>query len=677
MKKSSRFAVCAMLLALLFAVAAPHIFAEGTNGTLIYGNSDDDRCFYERMVQLPNGDLLATWQREFPLVTDWSGMKSFYFYKSSDQGKTWTFLSELDPSDHPGLSRDKMGMPGLFVLPQQMGEYPAGTILFATSDWDINAEYCVHIWRSTDNGQTWTLYSSLAPRGEDTVSGTASVWEPEFIVSSDGRLVCFYSDERQPGFDQCLAYEVSTDGGVTWDGYTIIAGEYDEDWRRGIDPSLWRPGMPRVLKLKDGTYFMAYENIAAGHNGIVTCRTSSNGIDWGPVTTVGTPVTAEGTAAYQCPEIAYIDDGSTYGRIFLRGMNDTCSSSQLFASSDKGQTWQLIDAPLTSVRQESVGSGWSGTLVAASNKLIELNNCFNGSFNEIRCGSGTLYGDQLIVDGADYKVVNAASGLCLDDAGGSMDWGNEMILWESNGLETQSWNFANGPDGYTLVCNFSGLALDNPNGSLTAGTRIVQWDKNYSTAQQWRLAPQGDGTFKIQNVASGLYLDTEGSSTQAHAYVVQNHESSSATQTWTLERIFETVRLRSSNINDCHVYHDGAGNVLIANKTTALPYSSSLWRAVPGLADANGVSFESVDQPGYYLRHYEGKLIISQDDGSEIFKQDATWRMSAGLADPDGASFASYNISGTYMRHFNSYLMISPVSTELEKADATFMLAWQ
>lgn len=677
MKKSRRFAVCAMLLALLFAVAAPHIFAEGTNGTLIYGNSDDDRCFYERMVQLPNGDLLATWQREFPLVTDWSGMKSFYFYKSSDQGKTWTFLSELDPSDHPGLSRDKMGMPGLFVLPQQMGEYPAGTILFATSDWDINAEYCVHIWRSTDNGQTWTLHSNLAPRGADTVSGNASVWEPEFIVSSDGRLVCFYSDERQPGFDQCLAYEVSTDGGVTWDSYTIIAGEYDEDWRRGIDPSLWRPGMPRVLKLKDGTYFMAYENIAAGHNGIVTCRTSSDGIDWGPVTTVGTPVTAEGTAAYQCPEIAYIDDGSAYGRIFLRGMNDTCSSSQLFTSSDKGQTWQLIDAPLTSVRQESVGSGWSGTLVAASNKLIELNNCFNGSFNEIRCGSGTLYGDQLIVDGADYKVVNAASGLCLDDAGGSMDWGNEMILWESNGLETQSWNFANGPDGYTLVCNFSGLALDNPNGSLTAGTRIVQWDKNYSAAQQWRLAPQGDGTFKIQNVASGLYLDTEGSSTQAHAYVVQNHESSSATQTWTLERIFETVRLRSSNINDCHVYHDGAGNVLIANKATALPYSSSLWRAVPGLADANGVSFEAVDQPGYYLRHYEGKLIISQDDGSEIFKQDATWRMSAGLADPDGASFASYNISGTYMRHFNSYLMISPVSTELEKADATFMLAWQ
>lgn len=57
--------------------------------------------------------------------------------------------------------------------------------------------------------------------------------------------------------------------------------------------------MPRVLKLKGGTYFMEYENIAAGHNGIITCRTSQDGSNWGSVTTVGTPVTVEETAAYQ------------------------------------------------------------------------------------------------------------------------------------------------------------------------------------------------------------------------------------------------------------------------------------------------------------------------------------------------------------------------------------------
>lgn len=674
LKKLLAACVAAMLVSLAFAVPA---YADDVTGTTIYGDTSDDRCFYERMVQLPNGDLLATWQREFPLVTNWAGMKSFYFYKSSDQGKTWTFLSEMDPSSYTGLSRDKMGMPGLYVLPQQMGEYPAGTILFATSDWDINAGYCIHIWRSTDNGQTWAFHGNLATRGADTVSGTGSVWEPEFAVSSDGRLVCYYSDERQPGYDQCLAYETSTDGGVTWGEYTIIAGEYDEDWRRGVDPSLWRPGMPRVLKLKDGSYFMAYENIAAGHNGIITCRTSQNGLDWGPITTVGSAVTADEAAAYQCPEIAYIDDGSTYGRIFLRGMNDTASPSQCFTSGDKGTTWQLVDAPLTAQRQESVGSGWSGTLVAVGNKLVELNNYYNGSFNEIRCGSGILYGSQLIVDGADYKVVNSASGLCLDDAGGSVEWGNQMIQWEDNGLPTQSWRFVNGGSKFTLVCNYSDLALDNPNGSLQSGTRIVQWDKNYSPAQRWQIIPDSTGSYQLQNEASGLYLDTENGSTQAHAYIVQNSANGSGTQKWRLERIFEIARLRSYNIADCHVYHDANGSVLIANRETTMPLASSKWRVVPGLADSTCVSFESVDRPGYYLRHYNGNGMISQNDGTEIFKQDATWRMKAGLADAGGVSFEAYNISNAYLRHYNSYLMISQVGTDIEKADATFHIIWQ
>lgn len=677
MKRLKKMMALCLSTVLLSMALAPSSLADDVSGTTIYGGAADEHCFYERMVRLPNGDLLATWQREFPLVTNWSGMKSFYFYKSTDQGKTWTFLSELDPSDYPGLSRDKMGMPGLFVLPKQLGDYSAGTILFATSDWDINAEYSLHIWRSTDGGQTWAFHSSLAERGEDTVSGTGGVWEPEFAVSSDGRLVCYYSDERQPGYDQCLAYEVSSDGGLTWGGYTIIAGEYDADWRRGVDPSMWRPGMPRVLQLKDGGYFMAYENIAAGHGGIITCRTSQDGLDWGPEQELGTAVTADGAAAYQCPMIALIDDGSAFGRIFLRGMNDSCSPSQCFTSTDKGATWQLIDAPLTARRYEPAGSGWSGTFVADGNKLIELNNYFNESFNEIRCGSGRLYGEQLIVDGADYKLVNAASGLCLDDAGGSMEWGNQMILWTDNGLPTQSWRLENRGSLYTLICSFSELALDNPNGSMAAGTRMVQWDKNYSAAQSWQLIPDGEGKYRLRNEASGLYLDTENGSTETHAYIVQNSASDSDTQKWRLERIFEIVRLRSYNISDCHVYHDGAGGVLIANQGTAMPLASSQWRVVPGLADPTCVSFESVDASGRYLRHYNGDLTISPDDGTDIFKQDATWRMQPGLADPEGVLFASYNISGTYMRHYDSYLMISQISTDLEKADATFFMVWQ
>ena len=567
-----------------------------------------------------------------------------------------------------------MGMIGMYVFPQAVGEYPKGTVLFATSDWDQNSEFCIHVWRSTDNGMTWSLHSNLAPRRDSGMS----VWEPEFEVSSDGRLVCYYSDERQKGYDQCLAMEISSDGGKTWTDYSIIAGVCDPNWVRGEDESLWRPGMPRVVKLNNGFYFMAYENIAAGYGGKITCRTSADGIHWGDPLAVGTTVTAEGTTAYQCPAVVCIDDGSEFGRLILRGMNDTCSPSECFTSVDAGKTWALIDAPLTAVRNEAVGSSWSGTFVAKDNLLIELNNAFNGEYNEVRCGLGRLYQNQLIVSGADYKIVNLSTGYCVDDSGGSIDWGNEMILWNNNKMKTQSWhtNLIEG-EYFSLKCNFSGLALDNPDGSLVVGEHIRQWDVNDSSAQKWKFVPTGNGNYRIQNKHSGYYLDTENQSTEVHSYLIQNQYSDSETQQWKLERIYEIAKFKSSNINDCYIYHNSANQVMIANTSVAMPVTSSQWRIVPGLADNTYVSLESVDQPGYYMRHYEGKVIISKNDGTEIFKKDATWKFDNALNGKSGVTLEAYEFPGIYVRHYNGNLIISQIVTELDKEDASFEMIVQ
>ena len=274
--------------------------------------------------------------------------------------------------------------------------------------------------------------------------------------------------------------------------------------------------------------------------------------------------------------------------------------------------------------------------------------------------------------------MNVASNLCLDDAGGSVEWGNQMILWSDNGLKTQSWHAQNITGEYfTLLCNFSDLALHNPSGSLVVGERMQQWDVNYSAAQRWKLIPTEDGSYRVQNEYSGLYLDTEGQSTAEHAYVVQNQYSESNTQKWRLERIYEIGRFRSSNISDCHVYHDSSNRVLIANNSTTMSLESSQWRIVPGIADSSCISLESVDNPGYYLRHYEGNIIISANDGTEIFKQDATWRIHEALDGLGGISLESYNITGAYMRHYNSYLMISQISSDLERSDASFWLTTQ
>lgn len=75
-----------ILIASFFVLPAAAMDATGTG---FFGNVIDDKCFYERAVKLPNGDLLATWCREFPIKTNWSGMKSYIFFKSSDNGSSW------------------------------------------------------------------------------------------------------------------------------------------------------------------------------------------------------------------------------------------------------------------------------------------------------------------------------------------------------------------------------------------------------------------------------------------------------------------------------------------------------------------------------------------------------------------------------------------------------------
>lgn len=65
-------------------------------------------------------------------------------------------------------------------------------------------------------------------------------------------------------------------------------------------------------------------------------------------TNLGTVVGSGIYRASQTPEVAYIDDGSANGRIYVRGMTDDVpSANKMFTSGDYGATWTLVDAPLT------------------------------------------------------------------------------------------------------------------------------------------------------------------------------------------------------------------------------------------------------------------------------------------------------------------------------------------
>ncbi|WFB57136.1 AbfB domain-containing protein [Paenibacillus sp. BR1-192] len=658
-----RFGLLAVIVMLFMSTLAAPTAQAAAIGTVVYSNPAEPEPYYVRAVKLDNGDILTTFTPRFPGNAGWSGMQPFPFYKSTDNGATWSLFSEIDPNDY-GLNRNQQGMTTLYVLPQQVGDNPAGTLLFASTDWDNSAPYTIHIWRSTDNGATWQFHSNLAARGTE---GTKRTWEPEFAITADGRLICYYSDERKPGYNQAIAQEISSDGGLTWGNYSIIVGN-QADWN-------WRPGMPRVIQAKNGSYFMFFEMLGAAPNFAVRFKTSPDGINWGSPTDLGEVVGTGIYRASQTPEVAYIDDGTANGRFYVRGMTDVVSSAnKMFTSADYGATWTQMDAPLTvKGTNQSTPAAWSGTLLPLGpSLLLEVNTVKVGSRNEIRANAAQVDKEFSLVSGGTYKLVNQNNQLLLDNAGGGSPAGTNVIQWNDLGADTQWWRLDYRNGGFFRAMNVNNsLILDNPNGATTPGTNVIMWTNNELDTQRWKFTHKGNGYYTSMNERSGLMLDNAGAGAPAGTKVIQWTANGLDTQNWKAVRVDAEIpvnQFESFNIANSFVrYHDGRG------KIDGGQYSGeSQWRMVPGLADPSAVSIESVSFPGQYLRHRDGKIWLESNNESSLFKQDATWKLRTGFSSPWAASFESYNISGTYIRHRDGMLEISPITTELDQKDATF-----
>jgi hypothetical protein len=82
----------------------------------------------------------------------------------------------------------------------------------------------------------------------DTTNGATPVWEP-FLLLHKNKLICYYSDQRDPNFGQKLAHQTSTDlrtwGPVVNDATGTTYAE--------------RPGMTTVAQLSGHLWIMTYE----------------------------------------------------------------------------------------------------------------------------------------------------------------------------------------------------------------------------------------------------------------------------------------------------------------------------------------------------------------------------------------------------------------------------------
>lgn len=143
---------------------------------------------------------------------------------------------------------------------------------------------------------------------------------------------------------------------------------------------------------------------------------------------------------------------------------------------------------------------------------------------------------------------------------------------------------------------------------------------------------------------------------------------------WPPPTIYPGDVIASVNFPDRFFAHQGVGSqAWIAEDANRLP--SGQWNLVPGLKDFAGISFESVEFPGHYLRHYGYVLYLHAYDGSDIYKQDATFYITGGWAGPESVSFRSYNFPARSIRHLNNGLRIDEVnsgSSATLKQDASF-----
>ncbi|WP_432118883.1 AbfB domain-containing protein [Streptomyces sp. bgisy032] len=100
--------------------------------------------------------------------------------------------------------------------------------------------------------------------------------------------------------------------------------------------------------------------------------------------------------------------------------------------------------------------------------------------------------------------------------------------------------------------------------------------------------------------------------------------------------------------------------------------ADATFRRVPGLADSSCLSFTTAD--GRYLRHRDFVLAANPDDGSALFRQDATFcpRPSSVAG---ATMLESVNYPGRFLRHRSFQLRLEPYEhSDLYRADSAFHL---
>jgi len=338
----------------------------------LYGpqaNAPTVGAMYPRIIQIKHyegskGNLLVTFEHYM------NREPSFPIYRSTDNGETWHLLSEVEDTKN---GWGMMYQPHLFELPQQVGEFPAGTIFCSGNSIpkDKSATDLL-VYISRDGGKSWEFLSSIVKGGRAIYPNEKEipVWEPFLALDKSGKLVAYYSDERYDfnKFDQLLAHKVSDDGGKTWgkDVFDVA-----------VPDGKTRPGMAITTKLPNGKYIMVFEIV--GVEGIpVHYKMSDDGLNWGDPADLGKRiVNKEGHFLKSTPYVIWSRYGGENGTILVSGMSVNVNGKNIgkgyMMNRNLGEgEWTYIEAPISYETGEGPPGGYSQTMITLDESGREI-----------------------------------------------------------------------------------------------------------------------------------------------------------------------------------------------------------------------------------------------------------------------------------------------------------------
>ncbi len=489
-----------------------------------------NQCLSPRIVEGLDGTLYCTFESAVA-SEEADGEFVFPIYESKDKGKTWDKVGEIanDDTVHPdeyylvtyndsgvpesaeeaeegteGAIRHPWSMhncPQLFVLPEVMGDLPAGTLLCAGDAVTIeenpaqvsDAGYgglwktSLDMYYSTDCGRTWTFLNTIADGGRN-IMGYDPVWEP-FFVYYNNELICYYSDETDANHAQKLVHKIMSDG-KTW-------GEPVDDVAFANKNA--RPGMPIVSQLENGKWIMVYEGVGTSNPIKSFYKIADDPYNWNP-TDQGTVLPGINGTYGGSPYVYVLEDG--------RVVTGTGSLSEVFINTKNDATGAWIPYETGAV----AGYNRCYLQLSTGEFLINGSKGWDKQDNYIYVKSLDVNTDLKEKEEIKslYYVTSEANEEVLGLWGGSTAEGTSVVTWTNEiNSSNQMWTPVRNEDGSYIFKNYaSGRVLTlTEDDALIQSAQLTEEDDALAR-QKWTVENAEDGLFTIKNQYSNQYLVT-------------------------------------------------------------------------------------------------------------------------------------------------------------------------